>query len=269
MKFKFLIFALIFMFIPSITFSAQNLPAKKIKIAVTTSNLYCLVNEICKDKVEIKTIIPSTVCPSTYDIDAQTIKDISKSNIILYHYWQPWVKSLKLKIANFGIVYREIKTEGNFMIPYINLRAAKEITDLFCIWDQDNKEFYEKNFLDYSFRINFLTEEIIKNGYNKYNKKIVCNSQISTFMEWLGFDVAVKYSTASNLSANDMAFLIKKIKKEKIKYVVDNLQAGTDIGRRLAEDLKLTHTVISNFPLANSYINTLKNNIEKINKAIN
>ena len=269
MKFKILIFALIFMLVPSITFSAQNLPAKKIKIAVTTSNLYCLVNEICKDKVEIKTIIPSTVCPGTYDIDAQTIKDISKSNIILYHYWQPWVKKLKLKIANFGIVYREIKTEGNFMIPYINLRAAKEITDLFCIWDQDNKDFYEKNFIDYSFKLGHFAEQVTKNNININHTKIACNTKIASFMEWLGFDVAVKYSTASNLSATDMAFLIKKIKKEKIKYVVDNLQAGTDIGRRLAEDLKLTHTVISNFPLANSYINTLKNNIEKINKAIN
>ena len=256
------------MFISGTIFAAQSLPVKKIKIAVTTSSLSCLINEICKDKVELKTIIPSSMCPGSYDIDAQTVKDISKSNIILYHYWQPWAKKLKLKIANFGTVYREIKTEGNFMIPYINLRAAKEITDLFCIWDRDNKDFYEKNFFDYSFKLGYIAEEIAKNNIDINHTKIACNTQIASFMEWLGFDVVVKYSNSANISSGDMAFLVKKIKKEKVKYIVDNLQAGTDIGRTLAQDLKLKHIVISNFPLANSYINTLKNNIEKINKAI-
>ena len=52
------------------------------------------------------------------------------------------------------------------------------------------------------------------------------------------------------------------------KYVVDDLQAGTDTGRALSTDLKIKHIVISNFALGHSYINTLKSNIEKINKVL-
>ena len=44
------------------------------------------------------------------------------------------------------------------MIPYINLRAAQELLDLLSIWDSDNKSFYEQNFLNYSFKVNFLAE---------------------------------------------------------------------------------------------------------------
>ena len=270
MKIKFIALIIsLLVFVPNIIFAYSN-PAvdKKIKIAVTTSNLADLLDEICEDKIDVFTIIPTTMCPGTYDIDAKTIKEINKCNVVLYHHWQPWVKNLKYKTTKLGIVYRELKTRGNLMIPYINLRAAQELLDLLSIWDSDNKSFYEQNFLNYSFKVNFLAEEIAKNGYNKYNKKIVCNSQISTFMEWLGFDVVMTYGKSSNLSSSEMLLLTKKIKKEKVKYAVDNLQAGTDVGRTLADDLKIKHIVVSNFVLGRSYINTLKNNIEKINKAL-
>ena len=268
MKFKLFVLILSIIFIPTILFSYSPLPDKKIKIAVTTSNLSTLLNEICKDKFDVITIIPTTMCPGNYDIDAKTIKEINTCNIVLYHSWQPWVKNLKYKLSNLGIVFREIKTEGNFMVPYINLRAAKEIFDLVSVWNQENKDFFEKNFLDYSFKVNFISEEIIKNSNNKYNKKIICNSKIKAFMEWLGFEVTATYGKPSNMSSSEMLMLTKKIKKGKVKYVVDNLQAGTDIGRSLSDDLKMKHIVISNFALGNSYINTLKNNVEKINKAL-
>ncbi|MBR3628418.1 MAG: zinc ABC transporter substrate-binding protein, partial [Elusimicrobia bacterium] len=142
------------------------------------------------------------------------------------------------------------------MVPYINLRAVKEILDLVSIWDKGNKDFYEKNFLDYSFRLNFVSDEIIKSNNNKFNKKIVCNNKIKSFMEWLGFEIVSTYGKSSNLSSAEMLMLTKKIKKENVKYVVDNLQAGTDIGRTLSNDLKLKHITISNFALGNSYINT-------------
>ena len=270
MKFKIVVLALILFLLPNIIFAEYSNPSidRKIKIAVTTSNLANLLDEICKDKIDVITIIPTTMCPGNYDIDAKTIKEINKCNIVLYHHWQPWIKNLKYKITRLGMVYRELKTRGNLMIPYINLRAAQELMELLSIWDSDNKDFYEQNFLDYSFRVNFLAEEIAKNGYNKYNKKIVCNAQISTFMEWLGFDVVMTYGKSSNMSSGEMLMLTKKIKKEKVKYVVDNLQAGTDVGRSLVDDLKMKHIIISNFVLGKSYINTLKNNIEKINKAL-
>lgn len=268
MKIKLFVLTLAILFIPNVIFSYSPIADKKIKIAVTTSNLATLINEICKDKIDVITIIPTTMCPGNYDIDAKTIKEISKCNIVLYHYWQPWVKDLKYKVNKLGIVYREIKTEDNLMIPYINLRAAQELLELLSVWDQKNKDFYEKNFLDYSFRINYISEEIRKNAHNKYNKKIICNNKISTFLQWLGFDVVMIYGKSSNLSSAEILRLTKKIKAEKIEYVVDNLQAGTDIGRTLSNDLKLKHIVISNFALGNSYINTLKNNIDKINKAL-
>lgn len=269
MKFKKLIaFILVIIFIPTIVFSYSPVPDKKIKIAVTTSNLSTLLNEICKDKIDVMTIIPNSMSPENYNIDSKTIEEINKCNIVIFHYWQPWVKSLKWKTTNLGLVFRELKTEGNLMIPYINLKAAQELFELLSVWDQKNKDYYEKNFLDYSFKVNFVSNEITKKSINKHNKKIVCNSKIAPFLDWLGFDIIATYGKDSNNTSSEMFFLTKKIKKEKVKYIIDNLQDGTDIGRALSNNLKIKHIVISNFALGKSYINTLKNNIEKIDKAL-
>lgn len=268
MKLNKLIILLAIIFISTIVFSYSPIPDKKIKIAVTNSNLSTLLNEICKDKIDVITIIPTSMCPESYDIDEKTIKEINKCNIFIYQNWQPWMKTVKGKITNLGLVYRELKTKENLMIPYINLKAAQELLELLSIWNQDNKDFYEKNFLDYSFRVNFVSNEITKKMTNKHNKKIICNNQISSFMEWLGFDVVAGYGKSSNLSSSEMLFLTKKIKKENVKYIIDNLQAGTDVGRALSTDLKIKHIVISNFALGHSYINTLKSNVEKIDKIL-
>lgn len=266
--FKSLVFVLILFFIPRFLFAYSTLPDKKIKIAATTSNIATILNEICKDKIEVLTIIPVTTSPESYIIDEKAIKEINKCNVILYHHWQPWVKDLKYELTNIGIVYRELKTRENLMIPYINLKAAQELLDLLSVWDSDNKNFYEQNFLDYSFRVNFVSEQIIKNNYGKYNKKIVCNSKIASFMEWLGFEVVMTYGNENNISSSEKLLLTKKIKREKVKYIADNLQEGTDVGRALSEKFNMKYIIISNFVLGNSYINTLKNNIEKINKAL-
>ena len=262
------LFILLFIFLSqTITFAYSSKQKKKITITATTSNIATLIKEICKDKVNVITIIPSTLCPSSYNVDAKTMKEISISNAIIYHLWQQeLVSDLKYKITNLGIVYRQLKTEGNLMLPYINLVAAKEFLELISIWDKDNKEFYEKNFLDYTFKINFLCEQIKKNSYKRYNKKIVCNSKLESFMQWLGFDVVMVYGKPDDLSPSDLVKISKKIKENNVKYIVDNLQIGTEIGRTLSNNLNLKQIIISNFVLGNSYINTLKNNIEKIDK---
>lgn len=269
MKIKYILSFVIVLLICQTCFAVKEFPTKKIKVVVTSSHLSAIIKEICQDKIDVINLLSPSVCPSTYDLDAATLKEASKANIVMYHYWQkPWIKDLKQKIHQIGKVYREIKTEGNLMIPYINLRAAEEIKELFIVWDIENKDFYEENFVNYAYRINNISEEVSKNQALRYNKKVLCHIHIADFLQWLGFTVVMKYNKQENITAEEMKMLTKKAKKENVSVVVDNLQVGTDVGRVLSNDLKIKHAVISNFPLGNSYFSTLKDNISKIDKAL-
>ncbi|MCL2389565.1 MAG: hypothetical protein FWC85_04205, partial [Elusimicrobia bacterium] len=91
---------------------------------------------------------------------------------------------------------------------------------------------------------------------------------LKTFLEWLGFNVVATYRTQNELSARQLAELNRTIQQRNVVLVVDNLQAGTNIGFMLSEDNGLRHAVISNFPLGGSYLSTLQDNIQRISRAL-
>ena len=271
---KLLILLMIFLF----TVSANAVPLfeKKLKVITTSPYTASIVKDICGNKIIAKNIFfyssPSEVLlpwyQENYEVDAKTIKDISNSNVVLYHSWQTWIRNLKYRISKFGIVYHELKTSGSLMVPETNLKLAKEITSLFSIWNGNNKEFYEKNFGEYNNKVDSVVKEIEKNKTKFKDIKIVCNKSIVPFMVRLGFNVVAEYRDTDYVSEQDIKYLKKKIKEENIKYIVDCLQGGTDIGRKLSEELNIKHIVVSNIPLASSYVKTLKKNCEIIFETI-
>jgi zinc transport system substrate-binding protein len=188
--------------------------------------------------------------------------------LVLSHKWENWIGRLKVQAGNRGVLYKQAQTEGNWMVPYIHVRAAEEIKNMLVYMDADNGKYYEDNFTDYVFRINFAAEEVKKQLENAYGKKVISNEQIKDFLEWIGFEVVAAYGKSEDLTAKKLAYLAGEGKKRGVKIVVDNLQAGAGTGRELADNINAKQCVISNFPIGNSYVNTLKDNAKRLHKVI-
>lgn len=240
----------------------------KITITVTTSDIYQIVKEIGKDKVDVKMIVQPLVCPSNYDITPRVVQRTENSNLVLSHKWETWISKLKLEAGERGILYKQLRTEGNWMVPYIHIRAAEEIKEMLSYMDLDNKKYYEDNFADYVFRINFAADDVKRQLEHAYGVKVISNEKIKDFLEWLGFEVSATYGKSEDLTAKKLAYLVSEGKKQKIKIVVDNLQAGAGAGRELADNINAKQCVISNFPIGDSYVNTLKDNAKRLLKAM-
>ena len=130
-------------------------------------------------------------------------------------------------------------------------------------------QFYEQNLVKYVYRVNHVASQISVRASLKYhNKKIVCNNKLTDFMQWLGCDIIAEYGKPENVSPAQITKKAKKIEKNNVQVVIDNLQTGTDIGEKLAKDLNIEQIVISNYPLNYSYIDTLKDNVLKIDKVL-
>ena len=240
----------------------------KIFITVTTSDIYQIVKEIGGNKVNVEMIIKPLVCPSNYDITPRIVQRTEDSNLVLSHKWETWIGRLRVQAGDRGILYKQVQTEGNWMIPYIHIRAAEEIKNMLTYMDIENGRYYEDNFADYVFSINFAADEVKRQLENAYGKKVICNEKIKDFLEWTGFDVVATYGKPEDLTAKKLAYLVTEGKKRGVKIVVDNLQAGASTGRELAENIKAKQCVISNFPIGNSYVNTLKDNGNRLLKAM-
>jgi ABC-type Zn uptake system ZnuABC Zn-binding protein ZnuA len=240
----------------------------KIVITVTTSDIYRIVKEIGGNKVDVQMMIQPLVCPSNYDITPKIVRRAEESNLILSHKWETWIGRLKVQSGERGILYKQVRTEGSWMVPYIHIRASEEIKDMLSYMDTENSKYYEENFTDYVFRINFAADEVKKQLEGAYGIKVIANEKIKPFLEWIGFEVSASYGKAEDLTAKKLAYLVSEGKKQKVKIVVDNLQAGAGAGRELAGNIGAKQCVISNFPIGNSYVNTLKDNGKRLLKAM-
>ena len=120
----------------SVAFEDPN--KTKITITVTTSDIYRIVKEIGGDKVDVQMIIQPVICPSNYDIIPRVVERTENSNLVLSHKWETWIEKLKVRAKQREILYKQLQTKGNWMIPYIHVHAAGEIKEMLSYMDADN-----------------------------------------------------------------------------------------------------------------------------------
>ncbi|MFH1259158.1 MAG: metal ABC transporter substrate-binding protein [Elusimicrobiota bacterium] len=240
----------------------------KIKVVTTTTHLGSIAAQIGKEKIEVIILVPGSMCPGHFDMEPVTMKKISRSKLLISHSWEKWIENLLAKIDNKNILKKQISTQGNWMIPEVNVKAAAEVAGLFSETDVLNKGYYQKNLKDYASKVEMLRKKI-KTKTQYEGIKALCSEQQKDFLLWLGLDIVKTYGRPEDLNIRELANIMALAKKEKTRLVVDNLQSGANAGLQLAKDLKIKHVTLSNFPLEDSYFKTLENNIETIDKALN
>lgn len=254
-KLKFLFLSFIFLV------NISNAEVKKTKIVATTTNIAALVKEIAKDKVEVINIIPYGMCPGHFDLSIKDVKKITEADLFIYHGWELWIKNFLDKTKKSY----KISVEKNLMIPEVNLEVAKEILEVLCEISPENKNFFEKNYDEYYNKVrNFSL--LIKQKFEKYKGvKVISSEHQKEFLTWLGFEVVYSYPRQEQVSLKDFKNIFSL--NEKIVFVADNLQSGSNVGKQLAKDLKIKHIVLTNF-VESDYIKTLNKNIKKIEKIL-
>ncbi len=247
--------------------SSQNLPTKHIKIVVTTSMIGSIVKAIGKERVEVITIVSAGMCPGHFDVKPQDIAISSDANALLSHGFEGWVEKLLNSVGNSELLAKSISIEGNWMVPKTHKKAAKKIMKILCDISPQNINWYEENLSCYEKTIDSTTVQIRELTKDLKDIKVICAQYQSGFLNWLGFKVIITYGRPEELTPKKLAEIIKIAKKEKVQIAIDNLQSGAGTGRLIAEEIGASHIILTNFPLGDSYIVALRENVDKIIKA--
>ncbi len=242
----------------------DQLRSERLSVAVTTTHLENILREIGGEKVEVVAIVPGGMCPGHFDIKPDDVKVLHQADCLLSHGWEKWLPGLMKAVENKKLVSKIINVAGSWMVPEINIRAAKEIAETLAELDSENKPFYQGNLRRYRRSIESEVVGIRKNVHGLRDKKAVCSEHQAALLGWLGIKVVHTYGRSEDMSLRELAEAVGKAKKEGVKLVVDNLQSGPEAGRRIAEEIGARHIVLSNFPLNGSYIETLRENVEKV-----
>ncbi|MHC6180126.1 metal ABC transporter substrate-binding protein [Clostridium sp. JNZ X4-2] len=272
--------------------ATDNKTQSKPKVVVSFNAMREFASAIGKNKIDITTIIPNGTEPHDFEPTAKDLKILGNANVFVYsglgmESWKDKVissagnKNLIAVDASKGISpikntdNNEIKDQGQYdPHTWISLKNAqiesKNIKDALVKADSANKNFYEKNYKDFSKQLNEL--------YNEYNTKFstVTNKSFVTghaAFAYLCRDFGLKQNSVEGVfaegepSPQKLAGLVSYCRKNNIKTIFVEDMVSPKVSNTLAKEVgarvEKIYTIESKEDNKN-YIQSMKSNLEMI-----
>ncbi|MCB2292710.1 metal ABC transporter substrate-binding protein [Clostridium algoriphilum] len=264
----------------------------KVKVVVTFNAMREIAAAIGKDKVDIVTIIPNGTEPHDFEPKAKDLETLSKAKIFVYNGFgmESWVDKVLESVDNKTLITVEAskglnpikntdsaeKEEHGQYDPHvwISLKGAenqaKNVRDALIKADSSNKTYYDKNYTDFTLKLDAL--------YNEYNEKFktVSNKNFVTghaAFAYLCRDFGLKQNSVENVfaegepSAKKLKELTDYCKSNKIKTIFVEDMVSTKVSDALAKEVgakvEKIHTIESKED-NKDYIKCMKENLDMI-----
>ena len=182
---KKIVSVLVLLFIPILLLSCKNNDSEKsdkVKVVTSIYPMKEFTEVIGGDKVEVISLIPDNVEPHDYEPNTKDYEELIKADLFIYNGlgMEEWLDDVKEQLKdNITYVNASDKVsvikEGKKKDPHawLSLLEAKNqcetIKNALVKADKDNEEYYEKNYEDYTIKLQDL--------YNEYDEK---NNNINT-----------------------------------------------------------------------------------------
>ncbi|OPZ58813.1 MAG: high-affinity zinc transporter periplasmic component [Deltaproteobacteria bacterium ADurb.Bin510] len=219
-------------------------------------------------RYRVTALLPPGQCPGHYDLKLSDIEKVNRADLVVGLRGLPFMSAINLD----GRKYLLIDTHGhNWMAPAAYLAGleimAAELSARFpqersAI--QNNKNLTAKRVSLAALRLRQRLETA-----KISHKSVIASAMQKEPLEDLGLRVVATYGRPESISAREIVRLSQVGQRQHIIAVVDNLQSGPDTGKGLAESLKTSHVVLSNFPSEHGYLATLEANAGALLKAAN
>ena len=219
-------------------------------IVVTTSVISSVVKDITGDRIRVETLVPSGSCPGHFDLNVRHLRLMEKTGILFAHGFEEYLEDIRRSVRNPGFTVSIIRVEGNWLVPASQREAYEKTAKILSGMFPEHAGYFDKNMKDAEAAID-RTDRAIKTLIKEKRisgLKVACNDHISEMLEYMGFAVAATYGRQEELTPPLVRKLINTCRKENVRLVIDNLQAGPDTGKIVSGELGIPHLAISNFP---------------------
>lgn len=272
--------------------ASNNTKESKVKVVVSFNAMREFASAIGKDKIDIITMIPNGTEPHDFEPTAKDFKNLSDANVFVYSGFgmESWKDKVLKSINNKNLIVvdaskgstpikngdsDEIKEHGQYD-PHIwlSLKGAKNqsknIKDTLVKADPSNKNFYEKNYSDFSKQLDDL--------YNEYNKKFQTVSTKSFVTGHAAFaylcrDFGLKQNSVEDVfaegepSPKKLEGLVNYCKQNKIKTIFVEDMVSPKVSNTLAKEVgakvEKIYTIEANED-NKDYIQSMKYNLQMI-----
>lgn len=229
-------------------------PEKKssTEIIAGTSLIADIISDLTDASVDTYTLLPSSSCPSQFDMKASDIGRLQEAQLMFLHPWQLQLANIRrvldaAKIPEDRI--RIVEVTGNWMVPDVQVEATQTLASLLtAVHPAEGASIQQR----VETRINEIARIKAKATDLLASAKsipILCNEMQAPFLRWAGFDVVDTYARPEDWSVAETERLVALGREHKVVLVVDNLQSGgLRMSETLARDIGAVNVVLSNFP---------------------
>jgi len=288
--------------------------AGKINVTTTIFPPYDFVRQIAKDRVNLKMLLPPGAESHSYEPAPQDIISIQNSRLFIYVGGDSdaWVTRIletldkdNIKVVTLmdcvEIVEEEIvpgmqddeedEEEGGarqveydehvWTSPRNAIMIVEKITDALCEIDPPNADFYRINESEYVKQLTELDREFKDVVNNAKRKEIIVGDRFPFryFVDAYGLKYYAAFpgcSTETEASAATIAFLIDKVKKDKIPVVFHIELSNDKIANTIAEaagakvlELDAVHNLSKkDFESGKTYLDFMKGNVKTLKEAL-
>jgi zinc transport system substrate-binding protein len=219
------------------------------------------------NRYSIEAILPPEQCPGHYDVKLSDIEKMKKADLNVSFRGMSFMDKAGLD----GGAQLLVDAGGrNWMAPDSYIYGLGVLADgLSKLFPEDQDEIMsrkENTIREVKAGANSLIEKI--KGAGVFGKALIASSMQKEVIEWMGFRVVGEYGRPEAMSTREIVRLSKIGKDQQAIVVVDNLQSGPDAGKGIAETLRVSHVVLTNFPSEKGYLATLAENVDAVVAAV-
>ncbi|WP_244833586.1 zinc ABC transporter substrate-binding protein [Clostridium sp. BJN0001] len=263
---------------------------KKLNVVVSFYPLAEFANAIGKDKVSVTTMIGENMEPHDFEPKTKDLENLIKSDVFVYNGagMESWIDKVNDVVSeqNEKVLIvdssknADIRKENDAIDPHLwlSLKEAKKqcevIKDAFCEKDSSNKEFYEKNYNDYTKQMDDLIDEYSKKFDTVKQKDFVTGHAA---FGYLCRDFKLEQKSVENIFAEgeptpkQLEDLVEYCKDNNIKTIFSEENASPKVSETLANEVGAEVKPINTLESKNDdygYIEEMKQDLEEIYQSL-
>jgi zinc transport system substrate-binding protein len=270
----------------------NNVSIDKLNVMVSFNPLKEFTDAIGKDKVYIQNLVPEGMEPHDFEPKARDLENINKGKVFIINGlgMEPWTEKVLGTIENKDLVVVEASKGCNVIEnteadeidehgqydphTWLSLKEAKiqslNIKEALVKADPSNKDFYEKNYIEFAAQLDGL--------YSEYKTKFdgIKNKQFVTghaAFSYLSRDFGLEQRSIEDVfaegepSPKTMTELIDYCKKNNVKTIFAEEMASPKVSETLAKEIGAKVEKIYSIESkedGKNYIQSMRDNLEKI-----
>jgi len=289
----------------------NSFDSNKITITTTTFSCYDLVKHIVGNEANVVFLLGPGVDAHSYEPSASDLAKIQNSDIFIYvgGEMEAWVNKVMdsdvIDTNNTEVIkaleavevideqpvdgaeeMEEEEEEGAFdehiwNSPSNAIKMLQYLCDIFSDLDRDNSDFYLKNAQAYEKEITALIKDIKEITDNKKRNRLVFGDKMPMqyFLNEFGLTASAAFtgcSTETEPSSKTIAYLVNKVKEEKIPVVLyielstgKTAKAIADETDTQAMQIQTLHNISKeDFDNGETYVSLMRRNLTVLKEAL-